>query len=160
MVNDAFYYQVPLSFGLGYHLTESWSAMVQAEYIVAFERGPRVSPGNVPSPTVHRPAYSTWLELSWAPFYGKVSLFSAAQMHLDMYVSAGGGVVADETGRVAPMGTVALGQRYVLADWCALKLEIRHRLAEQARLELDVPGRSQVFWSGSVSWSVFLPSGG
>ena len=160
VVNDPFYYQLPLSLGLGYHWSESWSAMVQAEYVVAFDRGPRVSPGNVPSPTVHRPAYSSWLELSWAPFYGKVALFSAAQMHLDMYVSAGGGVVADETGRVVPMGTVALGQRYVLARWCALKLEIRHRIAEQPRLDLDVSGGPEVFWSGSISWSVFLPSGG
>ena len=161
VVNDPFYYQVPVSLGLGYHFTESWSAMLQGEYVLAFERGPRVSPGNVPSPTIHRPQYATWAELSWAPFYGKISLFSATQMHLDMYVSAGGGVVVDESGSTMPMGTLALGQRYVIASWCALKLEVRHRILEQRRLEqAEVLGGPQVFWSGSMSWSVFLPSGG
>ena len=82
-------------------------------------------------------------------------------MHLDMYVSAGGGLMVDEMGGIAPMGTVAFGQRYILANWCALKVEVRHRVAEQSRLEeVEVAGGPEVFWSGSLSWSVFLPSGG
>ena len=161
VVNDPFYYQLPVSLGLGYHLSEAWSLAAQGEYVISFERVPRVSPGNVPTPTIHRPLFASWAEVSWAPFYGKIALFSSAQMHLDMYLSAGGGVIGDEAGTVSPMGTVALGQRYVLASWCALKLELRHRIYQQGRLEgADELGGPQVFWSGSVGWSLFLPSGG
>ena len=161
VVNDPFYYQLPLSLGLGYHLNEAWSLSAQGEYVLSFERGPRVSPGHVPTPTIHHPNFAGWAELSWAPFYGKIAVFSSGQMHLDMYLSLGGGVVGDEAGTISPMGTVAVGQRYVLASWCALKFELRHRVFEQNRLEgVEDLGGPQVFWSGSVAWSVFLPSSG
>ena len=130
VVNDPFYYQLPLSLGLGYHLNEAWSLSAQGEYVLSFERGPRVSPGHVPTPTIHHPNFAGWAELSWAPFYGKIAVFSSGQMHLDMYLSLGGGVVGDEAGTISPMGTVAVGQRYVLASWCALKFELRHRVLE------------------------------
>ena len=160
VVNDPFYYQLPVSLGLAYHLSEAWSLALQGEYVLTMERGPRVSPGNVPTPTIHHPLYGGWAEVSWAPFYGKVALASSGHMHLDMYLSLGGGVVGDEAGTLHPMGTMALGQRYVLASWCALKLEVRHRFYAQNRLDgVDVGEDRQVFWSGSIGWSVFLPSG-
>jgi outer membrane beta-barrel protein len=77
------------------------------------------------------------LDLSWAPLYGKISVLAESVLHFDTYLLLGGGMLQS---RIAPPGVdavqttwrpeghVALGQRYFVAPWGTVRLELRDLL--------------------------------
>jgi outer membrane beta-barrel protein len=130
VVDNPFHYQAPIGLGLGYHVAESLSLGLRGSYWLAFERGPMASPGNVPEPEIARVLFEGYGEIVWAPVYGKWSFLSKLFVHFDAHIKLGGGVVGTQDGDLSPLITFAVGQRYRLADWFLLSVEIRERVVK------------------------------
>ncbi len=64
--------------------------------------------------------------LSWAPIYGKMSLFSEAVLHFDTYFLLGAGFTGTKEGG-AVNGVFGIGNRIFLGKWNSLRFEIRSR---------------------------------
>ena len=150
VVDNPFYYQAPVGLGLGYHLAESLSLGVRGSYWPSLERGPMVSPGNVPEPELSRILYEGYAELIWAPVYGKWSFLSELFVHFDAHIKLGGGVTGTQSGEISPLITFAIGQRYRLTDWFLLSVEIRERVM---KLE-PIPGAGM-----GAEWEYLLSLG-
>lgn len=81
------------------------------------------------------------IDVTWAPFYGKISLFGESILHFDTYVSAGPGLFVlkgldREAMNPDPMNpelstffspaiNIGLGQRYFITDWLVVRVELR-----------------------------------
>ncbi len=133
-LNDPFYDHILLGVGLHYHVLESLAIGASGYYSVALDNEVGVAGGvGEFSTEFDRAAYGGFLELSWAPFYGKLSLFAESVLHFDTFVSVGGGVVGLNQGDPAIAGTVAIGQHYFLNDWLAFRVELRDQIFTMAR---------------------------
>lgn len=160
-VDDPFYYHAPVGLAVGYHFAESLSLALRGDYWVSIDRGPMASPGNVPDPDVARPLYEGFGELVWAPVYGKWSLLSKVFVHFDTHIKLGGGVVATNDGQLSPLVTAAIGQRYRLADWFVLSVEVRERVIKLERVAgLQVGSGWEYFLSVGVGASFMLGGNG
>lgn len=133
-LNDPFYDHILVGAGLHYHVLESLSIGASGYYSVALENEVGVA-GGVGDFTTEfdRAAYGGFLELAWAPFYGKLSLFAETVLHFDTFVAVGGGVVGLDQGDPAIAGTVAIGQHYFMNDWLAFRIELRDQIFTMAR---------------------------
>jgi len=156
-VDDPFYYHAPMGLALGYHFVESLSLGVRGDYWLSIERGPMSSPGNVPNPDVARPLFEGFGEIIWAPVYGKWSFLSKLFVHFDAHVKLGGGVVGSDDGQLSPLITGAVGQRYRIADWFVLSVEIRQRVMKLQRIaDIEVGSGWEHFLSVGVGASFML----
>lgn len=156
-VDDPFYYHAPVGLALGYHFAESLSVGIRGDYWLSIKRGPMSSPGNVPSPDVARPMFEGFGEIIWAPVYGKWSLLSSFFVHFDAHVKLGGGVVGGNEGQLSPLITAAVGQRYRVADWFVLSVEIRERVMKLQRVaDIQVGSGWEYFLSVGVGASFML----
>lgn len=133
-LNDPFYDHILVGAGLHYHVLESLAVGASGYYSVALENSIGVA-GGVGEFTTEfdRAAYAGFLEVSWAPFYGKLSLLAESVLHFDTFISVGGGVVGLNQGDPAIAGTVAIGQHYFVNDWLALRIELRDQIFTMAR---------------------------
>ena len=156
-VDDPFYYHAPVGIAVGYHFAESFSVGLRGDYWLSLKRGPVSSPGNVPDPAVNRPAFEGFGEIIWAPVYGKWSFLSKLFVHFDAHLKLGGGVIGDAQGQVSPLITAAVGQRYRVADWFVLSVEIRERVMKLQRMtDIEVGSGWEYFLSVGVGASFML----
>ncbi|MEM6734392.1 MAG: outer membrane beta-barrel domain-containing protein, partial [Myxococcota bacterium] len=134
-LNDPFFDHVTLGAGLHYHIVESLAVGVTGFYSVAIENEIGVAGGVGPAPEnqFDRAAYSALFEVSWAPFYGKLSLLAEDVLHFDTFISVGGGIVGLDQGDPAIAGTIAFGQHYFMNEWLAIRLEVRDQIFSMAR---------------------------
>ncbi len=160
-LDDAFYNQTLGSLGVSYHVLESLSIGVAGDYYLAFNRRTPVVGGPHPGrPEYNRPAYGARMELAWAPIYGKLSLLAEGVLHFDTYVAVGGGIIAPSaTASTTMAGNVAVGQRYFLNSWAALRIEVRDEIFKMARNpDADPKERLQSLLSASVALCFYVPS--
>jgi len=160
-VDDPFYYHAPVGLAVGYHFADSLSLALRGDYWVSIDRGPMASPGNVPNPDVARPLYEGFGEIVWAPVYGKWSFLSKVFVHFDTHIKLGGGVAGTNDGQLSPVVTAAIGQRYRIADWFVLSVEVRERVIKLERVAgLQVGSGWEYFLSVGVGASFMLGGNG
>lgn len=133
-LNDPFYRHLPIGAHVAFHLAESLH--IGAGGVLYLSNGtdvPISGGAQQPRPDYNRPKVNAWLEAAWAPLYGKLSLFAETILHFDTYLGAFVGIVKPEqTSQELAFGAV-LGQRYVVTDWFALKVELREQLYRMVR---------------------------
>lgn len=153
-LGDAFFSKYVFGLEYAYHLSDSWMMGLNVSYALSSPSGAvnRCDSGGqgcrLPSKDdlVRAPGdfgMMAGIDVSWAPLYGKISVLAERVLHFDTYVLAGGGVLQT---RMAPPGSsvleerftpavhLAIGQRYVLSRYSALRFEVRDVLY-QAELE-------------------------
>jgi outer membrane beta-barrel protein len=146
-LNDAFFTKYFLGLKVGYHFTESLSTAVHAASGAAVHSGSAVtcsaSKGCVDATDVmlrQVPGRIRWLagaEMAWAPVYGKLNVLSEQVAHFDLSVFAGPDLIAydevlakdaaaSQPGVATSFGGhVGIGARLFVAQWIALRLEVK-----------------------------------
>lgn len=128
-LNDPFFTHLVLGGSLSYHLVDSLSIDARGGFVFAsieknIVRIIRTEAGaileNPPEFQFHAD-----LDLTWAPIYGKISLFGDAILHFDTYVSGGPGLFGTDEG-VNPAFNVGIGQRYFINKWLTFRAELRN----------------------------------
>ncbi len=75
--------------------------------------------------------------LMWSLAYGKVRWMGGAINRFDFYLALGGGATV-EPGDVGLTGSGGFGMKFYLAEWFALRLDVRDIVREQKRVALGV----------------------
>ena len=75
--------------------------------------------------------------LVWSLAYGKVRWLGGAINRFDFYLSLGGGATL-EPGDLGLTGSAGFGLKFYLAEWAALRLDVRDHVREQKRVQLGV----------------------
>lgn len=75
--------------------------------------------------------------LVWSVAYGKVRWMGGAISRFDFYLSLGGGATV-EPGDLGLTGSGGFGLKFYLAEWLALRLDVRDHVREQKRVQLGV----------------------
>lgn len=73
----------------------------------------------------------------WSLAYGKVRWLGGAIGRFDFYLSLGGGATV-EPGDQGLTGSGGFGLKFYLAEWLALRLDVRDHVREQKRVQLGV----------------------
>jgi len=183
-LNDPFFSKYFGGLKLGYHFTEFLSVSAHGAAGPSRKTGSTVlCPTNEPCRDAtdiqlfQVPGEIEWLaglEVAWSPVYGKLNVLSEQVAHFDLSILAGGDWIAHREavsreaalafeasgGSPATVGTygghVGLGARVFLAQWIALRLEVKDYL-----YRADVPNnggkslQNQLFTELGVSF--FLP---
>ncbi len=135
-LNDPFFTHLVLGGSLSYHLVDSLSIDARGGFVFAsieknIVRIIRTEAGaileNPPEFQFHAD-----VDLTWAPLYGKISLFGDAILHFDTYVSGGPGVFGTDEG-VNPSFNVGIGQRYFINKWLTFRAELRNYMFIEER---------------------------
>ncbi len=185
-LNDAFFNKYFGGLKLGYHFTEAWSLSAHVASGAAVRTGSAVvcPTGAGCSPASDTQLYQvpgkldllTGLEVAWSPVYGKLNAFSEKVGHFDLSILLG----ADRFGfrkvlskadaeALAPGqkppgdaawgGHVGLGARLFLAEWAALRLEVKDYVYQVTVPNLPASGgkdvQNQLFTE--LGFSVFFP---
>jgi outer membrane beta-barrel protein len=147
-LSDAFFTKYMLGARYAYHATETLSIGAFGTFAASSPSGVvakcDTNGANCRTPTAkdlrHTPGdfgANAGLDLSWAPLYGKISVLAESVLHFDTYLLLGGGMLQS---RIAPPGVdevetswrpeghVALGQRYFVAPWGTIRIELRDML--------------------------------
>jgi outer membrane beta-barrel protein len=162
-LNDPFYDHVIGTLGIGYHVLESLSIALCGDYYGSLSTSPTVvARVGTPALSIDRPKYAGRLELAWAPFYGKISLFAENVLHFDIYLLAGGGMMGREKGGSTVTGVGGVGEHFFFNDWIGLRVEVRDQLFMLARQPSTTAGGAskqslQNLLSVMVGLSFFLP---
>lgn len=130
-LNDPFFQHFIVGAAVGFHLADSMSVEVRGgaalgklkQSAIRFVRDETDS--LLENPPEFK--YHADLDFLWAPFYGKISLFSEGILHFDTYLTAGPGVFGTDAG-LNPAANIGIGQRYFITDWLVARLEIRNYL--------------------------------
>jgi outer membrane beta-barrel protein len=93
--------------------------------------------------------------LVWSLAYGKVRWLGGAIGRFDFYLSLGGGATV-EPGDIGLTGSAGFGMKFYLAEWLALRLDVRDHVREQKRVQLGVEKVVNDI-SAMGGLSVFLP---
>ena len=134
-LNDPFFDHILISGAANYHVLESLWVGVGADLYGSISSAvPVAGGGSARPPRFNHPIWAGHLEVGWAPVYGKLSLLAEGVFHFDAYVAVGAGVIGPSDGSPAFGGTVAVGQRYFLNEWMAIKLELRDQIFPMARI--------------------------
>jgi outer membrane beta-barrel protein len=183
-LNDPFFSKYFGGLKVGYHLTEFLSVSLHGASGTAVKTGSAVlCPANAgcrdatDAQLWQVPGKIVWLagaEVAWAPVYGKLNVLSEQVAHFDLSILAGADWIAhrEVVGRVeaadleasggepgttaGPGGHVGLGARLFLAEWLAVRIELKDYL-----YMVDVPNnggkslQNQLFTE--VGLSFFLP---
>lgn len=165
--NDPFYTYIPVGGRVGYHFTDSlglevggaWhgEALQSESELATFlvdSRG--VTPANDLRDIQQWRANAVIL---WSPFYGKLALLQRKLSHFDLYLAAGGGVVATtapnadrdgSTDEVKPEGIFGLGMRFFLTPSLSVRADYRQGIFEGTGDEGGVQVPAQL--TLGVSW--------
>lgn len=93
--------------------------------------------------------------LVWSLAYGKVRWMGGAISRFDFYLSLGGGATV-EPGDLGLTGSAGFGLKFYLAQWLALRLDVRDHVREQKRVQLGVEKIVNDI-SAMGGMSVFIP---
>jgi outer membrane beta-barrel protein len=161
-LNDPYWQHFAFSGSAVFYPHDAFGFGVGADWLYAHARTSnldvvRQSLISVP-PVFEKPRLFAHADLYWVPIYGKLSLFNAAIVHFDLYGTAGIGM-ASAFGERSPVAVNAgLGQRLFVADWLALRIEVRDFMFNDT---LDVNGlpRSDVqnYVMVQLGASFFIP---
>lgn len=183
-LNDAFFSKYFGGVKLGYHFTESLSLSAHAAAGTTSKTGSAVvCPQNSGCrPATDEMMFQVpgrirgiaGLEAAWSPVYGKLNVFAERVAHFDLSILLGGDVIAHDEVLSSPDardlaaagdepsmtttfgGHVGIGARLFLAEWIALRLEVKDYV-----YVLEVPNnggkdlQNQIFTELGVSF--FLP---
>src|SRR5262245_12842238 len=130
-LNDPFFEHFIVGAAVGFHLVDSMSVEVRGgatigklkQSAIRFVRTETDS--LLKNPPEFK--YHADLDFLWAPFYGKISLFSEAILHFDTYLTAGPGIFGTDAG-LNPAANIGIGQRYFITDWLVARVEVRNYL--------------------------------
>lgn len=160
-MNDAYYQHFAAGGSLIFYPHDAFGLGLGGEYLFVHAKTDNVDAMRknliaVPAPFEH-PWLFAHLDAYWIPLYGKMSLFSADIVHFDIYATAGlGAAFAGEHRR--PAANVGVGQRFVLGDWLALRLEVRdHIFIDTQTANGLVRSDVQNFLLLQVGVSLFVP---
>lgn len=142
-LNDAFFQHFFVGAAAAYHLEDSFSLELRGGAAIAeIEKGSvqfvRVATGSLlegaPSLLAHAD-----IDATWAPIYGKLSLFGESILHFDTFLTAGVGIFVSQRGEraspeaaleevtnVNPAVNLGIGQRYYINEWLAFRVELRN----------------------------------
>jgi outer membrane beta-barrel protein len=127
-LNDPFFQHMIVGLSVGFHLVDSLALEARGGKVFAsLEQDAIKFVRTETDSLLENPPEFDWhadLDLTWAPFYGKISILGEGIMHFDTYITAGGGVFATDAGP-NPAGNVGLGVRYFMTDWLIARVEIR-----------------------------------
>jgi outer membrane beta-barrel protein len=127
-LNDAFYTHLAVGAGAAFFVHDNFGIGANGTFFLAHPRTDNhkvVRIGQKGVAAVFDLAdVLTTLDLHWVPIYGKVSLFNQIILPFDFYLIAGGGL-AVAGANIRPALSGALGQRFMINDWLAVRLEIR-----------------------------------
>ncbi|MBX2814223.1 MAG: outer membrane beta-barrel domain-containing protein [Myxococcales bacterium] len=143
-LNDAFFQHFFLGGGVAYHFQDSFGLELRGGATIAeiekdSVRFVRVTSGALPQEEALSLVAHGDLNATWAPVYGKFSLFSESIVHFDAFLSLGGGVFLTERGEretedalveqvtsVNPAVNIGIGLRNYINEWLVFRLEVRN----------------------------------
>jgi outer membrane beta-barrel protein len=135
-LNDPFFQHLMVGASLAYHLADSLSLEARGGFVVASIASGAIKTVRIEDNLVldNQPVYKYHADgdISWSPFYGKISVLGEGILHFDTYVTAGAGVWGTDTG-VHPAVNFGLGQRYFLTQWLVARIELRDYLFQETR---------------------------
>jgi outer membrane beta-barrel protein len=185
-LNDAFFTKYFGSAKLGYHLTDSWSVAAFASGGAAVQTNSSVLCSSATG-CANASDKLLWqvpghvnavlgAEVAWTPVYGKLNVLAEQVAHFDLSLFAGPDLVTyDEvlskadaevlatTGGTPPSastigGHFGIGARLFLAQWCALRLDVKD-LVYAVKVPNNGSGldvQNQLFTE--LGFSVFFPT--
>ena len=141
-LNDPFFQHLIVGGSIGFHLVDSLGLEARGGFVFASLKQDAIkfvrteTDSLLENPPEFK--YHADLNLTWAPFYGKISILGEGIMHFDTYITAGGGVFGtDGAGEGGlghhPAGNIGLGIRYFMTDWLIARAEIRDYLFVDTR---------------------------
>ena len=156
---DPFYQHLVFGLGVSYHILEQLSVGASGEFFGSIATPVQVTGGVNDTRNYDRPAWAARGDVTWAPIYGKLSLMAENVLHFDTYITVSGGIVGPVRQQVQPAGGGALGQRYFVNDWIAIRLESRVQFWEMFRHQRRNPQKAlQTRLTVSLGVSFFLPT--
>jgi len=146
-LNDAYFHHYAGSGALIYYPHDSFGIGIGGDYLIANVKSSntdviRQAMTAVPA-VFDSPRFFAHLDMYWVPIYGKVSLLGSDIVHFELYGSAGLGMVSVPGGRTPWEVNAGLGERILLADWLALRFEVRDHLFVDTQ-EVNGVARSDV----------------
>jgi len=156
-LNDPFFDHVVGTLGLSFHVLESLSVGVAGDYYGSLRAQVPVF-GSTQKPGLNRPVYAGRLELTWAPLYGKLSLLAESVLHFDFFLVGGAGMIATKRGDPTVAAVVGIGQHYFVADWLALRIELRDQFFRMSRGDAMPARTMQNLLSAMFGFCLYLPS--
>lgn len=127
-LNDPFYQHFIIGGSVGFHLADSLSVEARVGGVIGSvkQSAIRFVRQETDSLIVDPPAFKMHgdIDFTWAPLYGKISLFGEGILHFDTFLTAGPGIFLTDAG-VNPAMNVGLGQRYFINDWLVVRAEVR-----------------------------------
>jgi outer membrane beta-barrel protein len=130
-LNDPFFQHFIVGAAVGFHLADSMSVEVRGGATIAKMKQSAIrfvrteTDSLLENPPEFK--YHADIDFLWAPFYGKISLFSEAILHFDTYLTAGPGIFGTDAG-LNPAANIGIGQRYFITDWLTARVEVRNYL--------------------------------
>lgn len=129
-LNDAYYQHLAGSAAVTFYPHDSFGIGLGGDYLYAHVRTSNVDlvrQGLTSVPAVFElPRLFVHADFTWVPVYGKASLFDSSILAFELYANAGLGVATAFNDRWLPAANVGVGQRVFVADWMALRLEVRN----------------------------------
>ncbi|MEZ4272646.1 MAG: outer membrane beta-barrel domain-containing protein [Myxococcota bacterium] len=160
-LNDAFFTHMAVGGTAVFFAHDNFALGVRGQWLFAHPETDnvevvRTSQISVPA-VFDKPKIFGSLDFYWIPIYGKLSLFNRAIVPFDFYLLAGLGF-AQAGDNTRPAMNWGVGQRFMLADWMALRFEVFDQIYLDTQLVNDQP-RSDVqnFLMVQVGLSLFLP---
>jgi outer membrane beta-barrel protein len=148
-----------LGLAAGFHVLEELSIGVSGEWLAAFETSVPVTGGEQTTRRYNHPVFGARLDVSWAPLYGKLSLMAESVLHFDSYITASGGVLGPSRDNPEFCWGGAVGQRYFVNEWIAVRWEVRTQFFELKRQPARDNSKSlQIMLTGALGVSFFLPT--
>lgn len=135
-LNDPFFQHFVVGGSIGFHVVDSLAIEARGGFVFASLKQDAITfvrqetDSLIENPPEFK--YHADLDLTWAPFYGKISLFGEGILHFDTYITAGGGIFGTDAG-LNPAGNVGIGQRYFFTDWLVARVELRDYLFVDTR---------------------------
>lgn len=161
-LNDAYYQHYATGASLVFYPHDAFGFGLGADYFLAHDRTQHVdvlrqAMTSVPA-VFEAPRLFAHADFYWVPVHGKFSLFETSILHFEMYATAGIGAASALAGRWPLAVNAGLGQRLMLGDWLAVRLEVRDHLFVDT-LEVNGVPRSDIqnYLMLNLGLSVFVP---
>lgn len=135
-LNDPFFQHLLVGASVSYHLSDSIALEARGGAVIAsLKQGAIRLVRQEAGAVLENPPefkYHADLDFTWAPFYGKISLFGEGILHFDTYLTAGPGIFGTDAG-LNPAANIGIGQRYFLTKWLVARIELRDYLFIDSR---------------------------
>ncbi len=162
-LNDAYYQHYAVGGTAIYYPHDAFGIGLGIDYLYQHTKRNavdevRASLTSVPA-VFEAPKMFAHLDVYWVPLYGKFSLFNTAIIPFDVYATAGGGAAtAFSNGRWMPAANAGIGTRLGIADWLALRVEVRNHFFLDTQ-QVDTIERSDVqnYVMAQIGLSFFIP---